>query len=47
MKCGFLCACARAHACVCVWLGAHFDQSLLDEAFAVVALIKPEQSAPR
>lgn len=43
------------HVCVCVcdvqpvrcdW-GAHFDQSLLDEAFAPVALIKAEQSTPR
>lgn len=44
-----LCVCM--HACVCdlkpvCWVGAHFDQSLLDEAYAPVALIKPQQNAP-
>lgn len=51
--CSPICVSACMHACVCVWsqasllwLGAHFDQSLLDEAYAPVALIKPQQNVP-
>lgn len=46
------CVIVSLHVCVIsswssVGLGAHFDQSLLDEAFALVAFITPEHNAPR